>query len=193
MSYVSELLMSGEKPVYQGKVHWIGYVPPAVLFVFALMFSRAEDNTFFGVLALIALAMLAKTAIIQKTTELAITNRRIVGKGGFIRRYTVELQHGQVESIQVLQTALGRIFNYGSLSIRGTGGSQTVIGCITAPLEFRKQAMEHIDRMQSGAGSAVPQNAGGGVPSLQDLIAMKEKGHITDEEFAQFKKKILAQ
>lgn len=192
MSYVSEHLGADEKIVHEGKIHWIGYVLPAVLFVLALMFSR-DSGSFFGILMLSSLGLFVRSLILQKTTELAVTNKRIIAKGGLIERYTVEMQHRQVESIQVYQSMLGRVFDYGNLSIKGTGGGSTPIRFIAAPLEFRKQAMEHIDRLQSGAGPVVLQNAGGGIPNLQDLIAMKEKGHITDEEFAQFKKKILAQ
>lgn len=193
MSYVSEHLAADESIVHEGKIHWVGYVPPAILFVVALMFSRGADNSFFGFMLLAAFGLLVRTIIIQKTTELAVTNRRIIAKAGFIQRFTVEMQHRQVESIQVSQTALGRILNYGNVHIQGTGGGRTPIGFIADPLEFRKKAMEHIDRVQGGGAGPAIQNASGGIPSLQDLIAMKEKGHITDEEFAQFKKKILAQ
>jgi uncharacterized membrane protein YdbT with pleckstrin-like domain len=190
MSYVSEHLAADEQVVHLGKVHWFGYVPPAIFFVLALMFSRGAD-TLFGILMLVALGLLVRTVILQKTTELAITTKRIIAKGGLIQRYTVEMQHRQVESIRVYQSALGRILNYGSVHLQGVGGGRAPINFIVAPLEFRKHAMEQVDRLQGGAGPVV-QNAAN-IPSMQDLIAMKEKGHITDEEFAQFKKKILAQ
>ena len=45
--------------------------------------------------------------------------RRIVYKRGFIRRHTVEINMDKVEGVDVDQSILGRMLNYGDITIRG--------------------------------------------------------------------------
>ena len=86
-----------------------------------------------------------------KTTELAITTKRVIVKHGFIRRRTVEININKVESIQVDQELLGRIFNFGTLIIAGAGNPQAPIAGISSPMEFRKAFIEAQDRAKVGA------------------------------------------
>ena len=86
-----------------------------------------------------------------KTTELAITTRRVIVKHGFIRRRTVEININKVESIQVDQGILGRMFNFGTLVIAGAGDPQAPIAGISSPMEFRKAFIEAQDRARVGA------------------------------------------
>jgi uncharacterized membrane protein YdbT with pleckstrin-like domain len=73
------------------------------------------------------------------TTEIDVTDRRIVYKRGFIRRHTVEMNMDKVESVDVDQSILGRMLNYGDITIRGTGVGIEPLHNIDAPLEFRNQ------------------------------------------------------
>jgi uncharacterized membrane protein YdbT with pleckstrin-like domain len=84
-----------------------------------------------------------------KTTELAITSRRVIVKHGFIRRQTIEININKVESIQVDQEILGRVFNFGTLLIAGAGSPQAPITGISDPMAFRKAFIEAQD--QGGA------------------------------------------
>ena len=84
-----------------------------------------------------------------KSTEVAYTNKRVIAKFGFIRRETVELNINKVESMQVTQGVLGRIFNFGSLVISGAGNPQAPIPGISRPMTFRKSFMEYQDKIQS--------------------------------------------
>jgi uncharacterized membrane protein YdbT with pleckstrin-like domain len=85
-----------------------------------------------------------------KTTELAITTRRVIVKHGFIRRRTVEININKVESIQVDQEILGRMFNFGTLVIAGAGDPQAPIAGISSPMAFRKAFIEAQDQAKSG-------------------------------------------
>lgn len=85
-----------------------------------------------------------------KTTELAITTRRVIVKHGFIRRRTVEININKVESIQVDQEILGRMFNFGTLVIAGAGNPQAPITGISQPMAFRKAFIEAQDQAKSG-------------------------------------------
>jgi len=97
----------------------------------------------------IGLIFLAMAYIRYKTTELAITTRRVIVKFGFIRRSTVEINIAKVESIQVEQEVLGRLFNFGTLIISGAGTPQAPIPGISKPMLFRKAFIEAQDETKS--------------------------------------------
>ena len=73
------------------------------------------------------------------TTEIDVTDRRIVYKRGFIRRHTVEMNMDKIESVDVDQSILGCMLNYGDITIRGTGVGIEPLHNIDAPLEFRNK------------------------------------------------------
>lgn len=85
---------------------------------------------------------LAKAYIRYKFTELVVTTKRVIVKQGFIRRQTVEINMAKVESIQVNQSIFGRMLNFGTLIIAGTGTSHAPIAGVSAPMDFRKAFIE---------------------------------------------------
>jgi len=78
--------------------------------------------------------------------ELAMTNKRVISKKGFIRRDTSELKLSKLETIEIKQSVLGRILGFGKIICIGTGGSETFIDNIDHPLEFRKKFLEYTDK-----------------------------------------------
>ena len=58
---------------------------------------------------------------------------------GFIQRHTVETMLGKVESIGVEQSLVGRVLDYGTILVVGTGGTQDSFKNIANPLEFRRK------------------------------------------------------
>lgn len=80
-----------------------------------------------------------------RSTELAVTTKRVIVKHGFIRRQTVEINLGKVESIQVDQGVFGRMFNFGTLIVAGTGTSHAPLAWIADPMAFRKAFIEAQD------------------------------------------------
>lgn len=133
-SYVEGTLIKDEKIIYTGNVSLWSLAPFIVLGVLTLVFMG------FG------LILLAYAFIRYKTTELAFTNKRVIAKFGFISRKTIELNINKVESIQVDQGILGRIFNYGTLVISGAGNPQAPIPGISSPMLFRRAFMESQDQ-----------------------------------------------
>ncbi|MDO8597339.1 MAG: PH domain-containing protein, partial [Sulfuricaulis sp.] len=87
--------------------------------------------------------------IICRTTELAVTNKRIISKSGVIQRTTMELSLDKIESIKVDQGIMGRILNFGLITISGTGGDKTPIESIADPLQFQKHFMSAVDARRS--------------------------------------------
>lgn len=154
MGYVDNNLIVGESVVYKAKIHWFIFVPGFLLLALGIYISPMDTETgtgpIFGFFAIvISIVLLVKAIILKKTTELAITTKRVIAKVGLIRRNTVELNHSKVESFNIDQSILGRIFGFGTLTINGTGGGKTPIPNIDSPLDFRREAMETIDASQS--------------------------------------------
>jgi len=82
--------------------------------------------------------MLLEAFIERKTTELTITSRRIIAKFGFFHRETIEIKLNAFESVTVYQNILGRIFNYGTLTVTGLGRIKVTVPHVIAPLKFRQ-------------------------------------------------------
>lgn len=133
-SYIESNLARDEKILNKAHVSWLSQ------FWYILI----------GVLTLpigVGVIFLLIAVINVWTTELAITNRRIIAKTGLIRRNTIELKVTRVESLGVDQGILGRIFNFGSITIKGTGGSNAPIPYIAKPLEFRQRVNFYLDEL----------------------------------------------
>ena len=125
-SYVEGALVAGEEVVKLGHISLWGFWH---LILFGVLLLPA-----FG----IGLVFLAIAYIRYKSTEVAVTTRRVIVKTGFISRKTVEINLNKVESLQVDQGLLGRMLDFGTLVIAGTGASHEPIVGIAEPLEFRK-------------------------------------------------------
>jgi len=90
----------------------------------------------------LGLVFLGIVYVRYKATELAVTTKRVIVKHGFIRRQTIEINLSKVESIQVDQGILGRVFDFGTLIISGTGSSHAPLHGISEPMAFRKAFIE---------------------------------------------------
>jgi uncharacterized membrane protein YdbT with pleckstrin-like domain len=146
--YIDEILQPGEKVLYSTNAHWIFYFKAIVAWIVAvvlLVLSRATTTegiillclSAASVVALVALYWTAAAWFHRWTTETDVTNMRVVHKTGFIKRRTFEMSLDKVESVDVNQSILGRILNYGSVTVRGVGEGAETIDMIASPLEFR--------------------------------------------------------
>ncbi|MDU5454288.1 PH domain-containing protein [Pseudescherichia vulneris] len=148
-SYVDSNLSKGEEVIVRAHVSWLSFLSNIIVAVLILLIallmlgaSASSNQGSPGVIAwfllFLSLFMLTNIAIQILTTELALTNKRIIAKFGFIRRSTIELRLEKVESININQSLLGRLLGYGTIVIKGTGGTGTPIPSIQKPLEFRR-------------------------------------------------------
>lgn len=148
MSYISNNLMVGEEIVQSATLHPIIYLKSILALVFALfVFSMdATDNGTVGTLALlVALGLAAHAYITKISTEFTVTNKRVVAKMGFISRRSVEINLSKVEGLGVDQNILGRILNYGTVYVSGTGGAHAPFYYIADPLALRKTVNEQVE------------------------------------------------
>ena len=146
--YIDEILQPGERVLYSTNAHWIYYFPAILAWIVALaLFVASRQSDIYsimivclfgaGLVALAALFWTLKGWFHRFTTETDVTNLRVVHKTGFIKRRTFEMALDKVESVDVDQTILGRILNYGDVTIRGVGEGIETIKTIASPLAFR--------------------------------------------------------
>ena len=87
---------------------------------------------------IIGLLGFAQRMIVKATTEIAITNSRLIYKRGLVARYVGEMSIDRIEGVNVLQTILGRILNYGRVMVRGMGVGEVVLPPLADPVSFRR-------------------------------------------------------
>jgi uncharacterized membrane protein YdbT with pleckstrin-like domain len=146
--YIDDILQPGEKVLYSTNAHWIFFLPAVVLWAVAAALFVGSGMIPAGPLvlvcwslaAIVAVAALYKTATAwfhRWTTETDVTNFRVVHKTGFVKRQTFEMSVDKVESVDVDQSILGRIFNYGNVTVLGVGEGGKTLNTIASPLAFR--------------------------------------------------------
>lgn len=120
-------MVFGEDPLYQ-QLSWLSKVRelhPGVKLV-----------SFF--VLLLGLLRFAQMMIVKATTEIAITNHRLIYKRGLVARFVGEMSTDRIEGVNVIQGVLGRILNYGRVIVRGMGVGEVVLPPIDDPIKFRK-------------------------------------------------------
>ena len=145
MSYVQRVLQPGEQVRHISSIHWIMYWPGVVAALLAVLaYWLSETRLLPGVwryaayaLALVAVVLLVRQWFLSWITEIAVTNRRVIYKRGLIRRQTNEMNMDKVESVQIDQSILGRMLDYGDVKLLGTGEGFETLRTIANPIEFR--------------------------------------------------------
>lgn len=119
--YVNKNLLAGEQVLYETTYHW---------------------THFFSWVSLFTLGIYPYIQI--KTDEFVVTTRRIIIKKGIFAFETMEMNLTRVETVQVHQGIFGRLFDYGNITIVGTGGTKEFFNRIKAPGLFRQHFMQMI-------------------------------------------------
>jgi uncharacterized membrane protein YdbT with pleckstrin-like domain len=117
--YVNNNLINDEKVEYETHLHWKIFISLKALFT-----------------------LFIAPYIQLKTSEFAITNKRVIVKTGFISRKILEMNLNKVETVNVEQSIWGRMLGFGTIIIVGTGGTKEVFDDIYSPLKFRRKFQE---------------------------------------------------
>ena len=145
MSYVLKNLLEGEQVVYRARLHWVIFLLPLAIEIVGMAAAWYFRSWIVAGVALILGIIVALPRFVRYiTSEFAVTNKRVIIKVGLIYRDTLELVLAKVETIGVDQTIPGRIFNYGTITITGTGGTKEPFKDIARPLEFRKHVQSQL-------------------------------------------------
>ncbi len=94
------------------------------------------------IVLLMGLLKFAQMMIIKATTEIGVTDIRLVYKRGLVARAVGEINIDRVEGVNVIQGILGRLFGYGRVMVRGMGVGEVILPPIAQPIRFKK-AIEH--------------------------------------------------
>lgn len=148
--YIRTNLLDGEEVCYTARLSlWAlsGHVLLAgMLIIFKVgilldwLFDLREPlpGMSLGTLTLVALVAVA-AALKYRTTELVVTTRRVIARFGISQRTTVEILLAKVESVQVVQSILARLLNYGSIVVAGGGMHSAPVPNIARPARFRAE------------------------------------------------------
>jgi membrane protein YdbS with pleckstrin-like domain len=154
-AYSRTTLAPNEKPFFKTSLHWIVFARFAILALVVFLFAaipfaiavQAMTGSELGWFALpLPAFIMLPPALAYASSELVITDRRVLIKTGIVRRLSMEMFISKIESIAVDQGAIGRMFDYGTVTVRGTGGFEEPFEAIANPILFRNW----VQRMQSG-------------------------------------------
>jgi uncharacterized membrane protein YdbT with pleckstrin-like domain len=157
MSYVDSQLLPGESVTYRGRLHRIIFSAPivvATLLAIVLIASiRIRQELWVAALfAIVAAYTFVWAYVVYSSSEFAVTNKRVIMKVGWIRRRTLETLLSKVEGIGVEQDLFGRMLDYGTIQVTGTGGTKESFHRISRPLEFRRQVQAAISTIDETRG-----------------------------------------
>jgi uncharacterized membrane protein YdbT with pleckstrin-like domain len=162
--------MPNEKVLFSAKVHPAIFLPAVIAFFFTIAIAifafvsagqnASDTNTLSaisgmflclaGLLFIYSIILGLQAIIVMTTTEFAVTNRRVIAKTGFIRRHTLEMLLTKIESVAVNQNILGRLLNFGVVTVTGTGGTKESFRAIGQPFEVRKKISQIIEQFAQG-------------------------------------------
>jgi uncharacterized membrane protein YdbT with pleckstrin-like domain len=163
-NYVNSNLSQDETVAYSARVslwkYWFNFLIGGFLVLAALIGFAASvsakggtgsmmGSKFNAALLVAGLVVLAWPLIARRSTELVITNKRLIAKAGIVSTQSIEIRFDRIESVRVNQSLIGRILNYGDIVVTGTGSTFDPIPNIASPMQFRtalNQAMEATPR-----------------------------------------------
>lgn len=155
MSYIDDHLLADEQIVHRTRPHWIMFAGPLTLGIAGLVLGIAlqvfqRDYWYVGA-AVIVLALVFAVGpwLRYISSEFAVTDKRVLARLGLIQRHSLETLLSKVEAIGVEQDLTGRLLNYGTITLTGTGGTRETITRIPAPLEFRRQVQSQIVALEA--------------------------------------------
>lgn len=146
MTYYQKVLQPDEEVKIFARLHWIVYVRAwALLIVGIIALAMAQSDPSLKIPAtaaavccfVVGLLVLLRAWIVRATTEIVVTDRRIIHKRGLLSRDTEEMNISKVETVDVHQGIGGRLLGYGTLLIRGTGGGWEPLCRLSSPLAVR--------------------------------------------------------
>jgi uncharacterized membrane protein YdbT with pleckstrin-like domain len=142
VSYIDRHLLPGESVTYRTRLHWKIFVMPVfvslIMLALAIWAFSANRRVWAIPPIVIALVLLLAAWIRRRSSEFAVTTKRVIIKLGVTTTRSMELLLSKVEGIAVTQSLGGRMFGYGEIVVTGSGGTQEPFDNIQSPLDFRQ-------------------------------------------------------
>lgn len=156
-SYVETIVGSGEHIVHVGRVSLLSILSSLLGGTFLIVVaiglllmpvgSPYVTHALAGIAAALGVLVIVVALVRRSSTELAVTNRRVIAKFGLIARSTVEMNLAKIESVRVEQTVMGRLFGFGSIIVTGTGSTMDPIRFIADAIAFRQAIQAATDAL----------------------------------------------
>lgn len=124
--------------LYQARLHWIIFVLPLFLIILGGYVEYLWGRSFGMPFLLMGGGWGCYSILLYVSSSLQITKNFITVQTGILVRKTLNVSRTQLESIDVNQSILGTICNYGSFSVQGTGGTQAFFSPMASPLTCRR-------------------------------------------------------
>lgn len=159
-SYTEQSLGQGETVRYTAALSLWGYFFNFVIGAIVLLITvaglmksftapesvRGPFTTTMAILVLVGVGIILLPFISRKSTELVVTDKRVIAKFGLVSTRSIEIRLDKIESVRVQQGLLGKIFNFGDITITGTGTTFDPVPRIARPLAFRNALNEAMER-----------------------------------------------
>lgn len=146
MSYVQSTLLENESILHEAKMSLWAFGKPiavAVACFIAAVYALSSDLITFGTWLLAVPPNVALYVwLVRGSTEMAVTNMRVLIKSGVVKRDTWELYLTRIEGVEVDQSVWGRLLNFGDIRVRGVGTEIAPVRAAAGPLAFRKAVFE---------------------------------------------------
>ena len=143
MKYIARSLGSSEAIVARARFHWLYHFRAWLMFAAALgaviyFLTAYRSLPVAAIFAILAIYAAASFIVPLRTTEIGLTNQRLIVKRGLLARHTSEMELWGIEALNLDQGVLGRIFGFGRINVQGTGDDSLSIPVIADPLDFRR-------------------------------------------------------
>jgi len=155
MSYIEHSLGSNETLHYRAHFpaiyHLAAWGVLAVGLVTAFVFATYDLGWIgFAAAATGAIAFLV-IMLPMLTTEIGVTTQRLIYKRGWVWRATNELQLRAIEQVTLDQSFVGRLLNYGRVSVHGTGVDDIALPTLAEPVVLQRAIQDAIGSLASVA------------------------------------------
>jgi uncharacterized membrane protein YdbT with pleckstrin-like domain len=146
-------LLEGEKIVYKTGLHrWILIWPSLLIILFIIFIVVAAvsgpngygSGIFWGFVFWVAVILAITAYLDYSTAHLFVTNKRVILKDGYVRKISKEVLLDKIQGIDIDQSIMGRVLNYGALRIKGIGINDITMKNVREPFNFRRQVQEQI-------------------------------------------------
>lgn len=201
MRYPTRLLTEDEEVVRQFRPHWRVLLPAiawAMLLAALAGVAFAALDTQWGWYASAAAVLLwiiisGKALFNWFFTNYVLTTERIIVRKGIIARTGVEIPLENIHNVLFSQSVFERVLGYGDVVVESAGqGGQTRFMDIPDPEAFQSQIYRARELRTLHFKSAGQHGrARDVVEQLEALADLRERGHLSDEEFELKKARLL--
>lgn len=143
--YVSQTVSLNETIIYEAKPHWISCLPRGIISIILILIGLRGGAGGFILSLIIAAAIMAGPYIRLVTTELGITNKRVIGRYGLIKTLSLDAPLNKINNVSVSSGLFGKILGYGNVVITTSSGGYYYKG-ITNVEQFKISLMNQIDQ-----------------------------------------------